>query len=306
MTGMVGPVLITGASGFLGAWVMRRLIEAGERIVAFDIVDDRRRLALLTGAEAAQVVPWIVGDVTDGAAVREAAERAEARSILHLAALTIPACRANPVLGALVDVIGHLNVFEAARALGIRRIVYTSSAAAHPRGPLKSPANLYGVYKRADEDIAKVYFLDHGIPSVGLRPNVVYGVGRDDGETAAITQAIRAAAEGRAYAMPFAGTMSFQYAGEVAEVVVRCLAATPPEPIISDLSAREESTDQLLAAIRACDPAAAVTPSTRVRPKPEFPLDDTPLRRLIGDWTGVPLGEGVAQTFAAYRRLAQS
>ncbi|MGQ9371266.1 NAD-dependent epimerase/dehydratase family protein [Azospirillum sp. ST 5-10] len=297
-----GPVLVTGAGGFLSAWVLARLLAAGEAVVAFDLVDDRRRLSLLVGDAAAAAVRWVTGDVTDGAAVRLAAERAEARAILHLAALTIPACRANPVRGALVDVVGHLNVFEAARVLGIRRLVYTSSAAAHPRGRLRAPANLYGVYKRADEDIAKVYFLDHGIASVGLRPNVVYGLGRDDGETAAITLAIRAAAEGRPYAMPFAGTMCFQYAGEVAEVIVRCLAAPASAPIVSDVTVREETTDDVLAAIALCDPRARILPSPHQRPKPDTVLDDAPLRGLIGDWPATPLAEGVRLTFEAYRR----
>ncbi|MSP66775.1 MAG: SDR family oxidoreductase [Alphaproteobacteria bacterium] len=300
----IPPVLVTGAAGFLGAWTIAHLLRRGAAVTAFDIEPDRRRLTQLVGEPSAATVPWITGDITAGTVLHSAMERSGARALLHLAALQIPACRANPVLGAEVNVIGQLRAFEAARALGLEKVVYTSSIAALPRGALAAPGNLYGVFKRAAEDIAKVYCQDHGVPSLGLRPYVVYGVGRDAGETAPITTAIRAAAFGEDYAMPFAGSGAFQYAAEVADIIVRCLGAPIAGAAVADLSTTTVTVDDVIAAIRRQVPGARIVPSAEPRPAPAVAFDDGPLRRLIGDWGRVSLDEGIAATIRAFRRVA--
>ncbi|MDF1586832.1 NAD-dependent epimerase/dehydratase family protein [Marinimicrococcus flavescens] len=302
MSGPARSVLVTGASGFLAAWTIEALAARGTSVTALDLRDDRRRLGLVCGEARASALPWVTGDINEPATLDRALERSGADAILHLAALTIPACRADPVRGAEVDVIGHIQVMEAARRHKIARLVYTSSAAAHPRGPLKAPANLYGVFKRACEDIAKVYAMDHGLMSVGVRPQIVYGLGRDDGETAAITKAIRAAALGEAYEVPFRGTACFQYAGEIAEVLVRCLDASPRAPVVSDITTTIESTDDLMAVILDAVPHARVTLGPSERAAPDCPLDRSPLERLIGPWPRVGLDEGVRATIDHYRR----
>ncbi|MDX6752419.1 NAD(P)-dependent oxidoreductase [Geminicoccaceae bacterium 1502E] len=300
--GPTRSVLVTGASGFLAAWTIEALAGRGTSVTALDLRDDRRRMALVAGEERARALPWITGDITEPGMLESALERSGADSILHLAALTIPACRADPVRGAEVDVIGHIRVMEAARRHSIARLVYSSSAAVHPRGPFKAPANLYGVFKRACEDIARVYALEHGLMSVGVRPQIVYGLGRDDGETSAITKAIRAAALGEAYEVPFRGTACFQYAGEIAEVLVRCLDASPQAPVVSDITTVVESTDDLLAAILAEIPGARVTLGPNERAAPDCPLDRAPLEQLIGPWPRVGIREGVRATIDHYRR----
>ncbi len=296
------PVLITGAGGFLGAWLAAELLARGRTVAAFDRREERGLLADLAGRERALDMSWTTGDITDTVAVEAAFEKSGARSVVHLAALTIPDCRRDPARAVAVNVIGHVNVLEAARRRGIAGMLYTSSIASHPRGELRSPANIYGVTKRAVEDISKVYFLDHGITSVGLRPNVVYGYGRAGGETAAVSEAIRAAALGQAYAMPFAGAMSFQYVGEIVDVMIRCLDAAPERPVVSDVTTRVETVDDVLAAISEAEPDARIAPSAVARAAPDIALDNTPLRTLIGDWPAVPLREGVARTMAIHRK----
>lgn len=303
--GPARSVLVTGASGFLAAWTIEALAARGTVVTALDLRDDRRRLALVAGGERASALPWITGDITEPGMLERALEQSGADSILHLAALTIPACRADPVRGAEVDVIGHIRVMEAARRHGAVRVVYTSSAAAHPRGPFKAPANLYGVFKRACEDISKVYALDHGLMSVGVRPQIVYGLGRDDGETAAITKAIRAAALGEVYQVPFRGRACFQYAGEIAGVLVRCLDASPQAPVVSDITTVVESTDDLLAAIQAEVPGARVTLGPSERAAPECTLDRSPLEQLVGPWPRVGLLDGVRATIGHFRRSSR-
>ena len=81
------------------------------------------------------------------------------------------------------------------------------TATAHPH-----PPNHYGVYKQANEGNARIYWLDSGLSSVGLRPMTVYGVGRDQGMTSGPTKAIVAAVLGMPYRVSFSGPTLYQYA----------------------------------------------------------------------------------------------
>src|SRR4051812_48586563 len=125
-----GPILVTGAGGAIGAWVVANLVERGTPCVAFDLSDDRRRLRLVLDEERAAAVTWRQGDISDGAAVDRAVAETGARAIIHLAALQVPFVKADPVLGARVNFMGHANVFEAARRHGVQRLAYASSIAA--------------------------------------------------------------------------------------------------------------------------------------------------------------------------------
>jgi len=229
------PVLVTGAAGCIGAWVVASLVRRGIAVVALDRSDDRRRLRLLLDEEDVASVPWITGDIADAPVVDAAIAKSDADAIIHLAALQVPFCKADPVAGARVNVVGHVNVFEAARRYGIRRLVYASSVAALPADGAVHISTLYGVYKAAGEGIARVYAQDWGVSSIGLRPHTVYGPGRDQGLTAAPTLAMLAAAAGRPYRIPFSGALLFQYAGEVAEIFTRCCVDRAPEPGRSDV-----------------------------------------------------------------------
>jgi len=197
-----GPVLVTGAYGCIGAWVVRNLLQAKRDIVAFDVGGDRHRLRL----------------VLDDHAIS---------SVIHLAALQVPFCRADPPLGAHVNVVGTVNVFEAVRRSPhpVDQVVYASSIAAYDAieagssgdAEMKSlPSTIYGVTKRANEGTAHVYWLDHRVSSIGIRPHTVFGPGRDQGLTSAPTVAMLAAAAGVAHHIPYGGRAQLQYAPDVA------------------------------------------------------------------------------------------
>ena len=78
--------------------------------------------------------------------------------MIHLAALQVPFCKAYPVAGAKANVVGTVNVLEAARHQGLKRVAYASSIAAHSFLPGRAwLATLYGAYKLCDEMIAHTY-----------------------------------------------------------------------------------------------------------------------------------------------------
>ena len=96
-------------------------------------------------------------------------------------------------------------------------------------GATAHPHNHYGVYKQANEGSARVYWLEDGIRSIGLRPLTVYGVGRDQGMTSGPTKAIVAAVLGVPYTVPFGGPTLFQYAEDAARMLVAASRATGVE-----------------------------------------------------------------------------
>jgi nucleoside-diphosphate-sugar epimerase len=298
-----GPVLVTGAGGCIGSWTLALLTHAGVPAVAFDLSDDRRRPRLLIDEESLARIPWITGDIADSEAVAAAVAQHDIGAIIHLAALQVPFCKADPVAGAQANVVGTVNVFEAARARGVQRLAYASSIAAHsffPGAPWL--ATLYGAYKLCDEMIARTYAGDWGVPSVGIRPGVVYGVGRDQGLTSKTTVAILAAAAERPYTVPFSGAVSALHAGEVASAFIKAVSTEREGAHVFDLNGRATTVAQWLEIVRALAPAARLDIEGEPLPFPAD-LSDEPIRAYLGDYGPVPLEDGIEETFDAFRRL---
>jgi nucleoside-diphosphate-sugar epimerase len=298
-----GPVLITGAGGCIGSWAMALLVRAGVPAVVYDLSDDKRRPRLLMTEDQLARVTWVRGDIADATAVADVVRNHRVRAIIHLAALQVPFCKADPVAGARANVVGTVNVLEAARARGLKRLAYASSIAAlsfFPNAPWLD--TLYGAYKLTNEMTASVYFQDWGIPSIGIRPGVVYGVGRDQGLTSKTTIAILAAAAGRPYTIPFTGAVSALHAGEVASAFIKAVAKERNEARVFDLNGRATSVAEWLEILRAIAPAAQLSISGAELPFPAD-LSDAPIQACLGDYGPVPLEEGIRVTYDAFKLL---
>ena len=188
-------------------------------------------------AEEQAAITFVQGDLRDTDALKAVFAEHGITRVIHLAALQVPFCRANPVLGAEVNVTGTVNVFEAARANGVDHIAFASSIGVYgppsdfppgliPNDAPKKPRTLYGAYKVCNEGTALVYYEENGITSTALRPYTVYGVGRNQGMTSEPTKALVAVAKGQPYTIPFSGAMQFQWASDVARQFI--LAAEQP------------------------------------------------------------------------------
>src|SRR5438034_4877808 len=211
--------LVTGALGCIGAWTVRRLVHEGVPVWTYDLPGEPRRLRLIMDEPALAKVQFVEGDITDHARFERAVADNGITHIVHLAALQIPFVRADPVQGARVNVVGTAIVFETAKRhlQQVQGLSYASSIAVYgppdryPPGLLAhdaplAPTTLYGVYKQANEGMARTYWQDYRVRSVGLRPYVLYGPGRDQGLTSTPTKAMLAAALGRPYHISYGGT----------------------------------------------------------------------------------------------------
>ena len=291
--------LVTGAYGCIGAWVVHELVRDGREVVTFDLSSEPRRLRLLLGDDA-DPVQHVVGDITDGASVEHVLDEHEITNVIHLAALQVPFVRADPPLGARVNVLGTVNVFEAAKRHEQAPIVYASSIAAFDRdgGLVGPPATLYGVFKRANEHTARVYLEENGIASVGLRPHTVYGIGRDQGVTSAPTTAMLAAVAGRPYTIPYGGACQMQFARDVARAFIAASDAGAEGAEVHNLPGARTAIADIVAAIGADSIGFDDAPL----PFPEE-ADASSFRTLVPEFTDTPLDEGVELTMKRFREL---
>jgi nucleoside-diphosphate-sugar epimerase len=299
-----GPVLVTGAGGCIGSWVLALLARSGVSAYALDLTDDRRRPRLLIPDDDLAAIQWRTADIADNKSVMQLLEAVRPCAVIHLAALQVPFCKADPVAGAKVNVVGTVNVFEAARQLGIKRLTYASSVAAHGaiEEGLGTMRTLYGAYKYCDEQIARVYSEDWGVHSVGLRPGVVYGVGRDQGLTSKTTTAILAAAAGKSYDVPFNGGVSWLYGAEAASAFIRAVACERTGAPVFDMNGVYAPVEEGLRIIQELAPAVSLTCAGQALAFPMH-IPDTPLRAYLGDYGEMPLAEGIRRTFEAFQSL---
>jgi nucleoside-diphosphate-sugar epimerase len=300
-----GSVLVTGAGGCIGSWVLALLTRAGVPAVAFDLTEDKRRPKLLMSDDELSKVRWLTGDIADAQEVLKAVRASQPCAIIHLAALQVPFCKADPVAGAKVNVVGTVNVFEAARSMESRRLTYASSIAAH--GAMEGHGTLptlYGAYKHCNEQTAKVYSNDWGVHSVGLRPGVVYGVGRDQGLTSKTTVAILAAAAKQPYRVPFRGPISWLHAGEAASAFIRTVSQDRSGARVFDLNGVASTVEESIELLKKIAPGAQI--SSAGEPLP-FPMDlsDAPVREWLGDYGSMPLEKGITSTYQAFGSLLQ-
>ena len=175
-------VLVTGGAGLIGSHIVDRLIDegAGEIRVLDNLV--RGRHDNLATARARRPITFIEGDVRDRLAVARAVAGCD--FVFHQAAIRITLCAERPRECLDVLVMGTFNVFEAAVASGVKKVVYASSASvygaaeAFPTDERHHPYNnrtLYGAAKLMNEGIARSFHEMYGLASVGLRYFNVYG-----------------------------------------------------------------------------------------------------------------------------------
>jgi len=190
--------LITGGTGFIGAHIAGLLAQGGEEVVIYDIEPRRDIFEYLISKEEIALVEVVKGDITDLAHLIRTAKEHNCTKIIHMAALLSRASSANPVLAVRINCGGTTNILETARILDLEKVIYASSntvfglAEQYKEEYISNdaphyPSTLYGACKSFDEWLARHYFNEYGVDSVGLRFPVVYGLGHKEGAAATLT-----------------------------------------------------------------------------------------------------------------------
>ena len=232
--------------------------------------------------------------------------------MIHLAALLLPQIKPDPPYGTAVNIGGTVNVLDAAKTRGIQ-VAYASSAAVYSTvddtgGPVSNdaighPVTFYGVHKQACEGMARIYWSEEQVPSIGIRPWIVYGPGRDNGLTASPTLAMAAAAAGEDYRIAFGGRTQLQFAPDTARVFIAAARAAREDAHVFHLGGPTVSLAEVAAAIEVAVPDVSITvDEDTILPFPEE-FDGAPLDVALGGISWTPLPEGVRATVERLRAV---
>ena len=238
-------VLVTGAAGFIGFHVARRLLADGHAVVALDNLnpyyDPDLKKARLAALAAYPNFRFEQHDVADRDTIAELFGAHHFDFVIHLAAQAgVRHSLVDPHVYAEANVVGFLNILEGCRHNGCKHLIYASSSSvygANARMPLRTsdntdhPLSLYGATKKANEVMAHAYASLFGLPATGLRFFTVYGPwGRPD---MAMWQFTAAIMDGRPVKLFNNGRMrrDFTYIDDVTEAVIRLVNCMPdPNP----------------------------------------------------------------------------
>jgi UDP-glucose 4-epimerase len=311
-------VLVTGGAGLVGSHIVDRLVAAGagEIRVLDNLVRGRREN--LAAALARRPVTFLEGDVRDRAAVGRALDGCD--FVFHQAAIRITLCAERPRECVDVLVGGTLNVFEAAAAAKVRKVVYASSASVYgaaevfPTDEKHHPYHnrtLYGAAKLMNEGIARSFHDMYGLPSVGLRYFNVYGPRMD--LTGAYTEVfirwldcadrgVRPQIHGDGSA-----SMDFIYVTDVARANLLALQSDRVDKVYNVAGGTETSLRELWEAIQRVTGAYHLAPEfhppRKVNPVPRRLADTSRARDELGFRAEVGLEDGL-RGLAAWREQA--
>ncbi|MBT3583996.1 MAG: NAD-dependent epimerase/dehydratase family protein [Halobacteriovoraceae bacterium] len=179
--------LLTGVSGFIGTNILKRLLTLGQKVVGLDnfstgVKENLQQVQKLVGEEAWSLFTMIEGDIRDFSTCKRAMEGVDI--VLHQAALgSVPRSFANPGLTNEVNVGGTVNIFQAAKEMGIKKVVYASSSSVYGDSQelpkveenLGNALSPYAVSKLTDELYASVFSNSTDMDLIGLRYFNVFG-----------------------------------------------------------------------------------------------------------------------------------
>ena len=234
-------ILVTGAAGFIGYHVARRLLERGDQVLGVDNLSDyydvRLKEARLAQLESSPRFRFIKLEIADRSAVRNLFSAHSIRRVVHLAAQAgVRYSLVNPHAYADSNLVGFLNILEGCRQGQAAHLVFASSSSVYggntkmpfsEHDNVDHPLSLYGASKKANELMAHSYAHLYGLPCTGLRFFTVYGPwGRPDMALFLFTKAIL---EGKPIDVFNYGKMQrdFTYVDDIVEGVVRVLDRPP-------------------------------------------------------------------------------
>jgi nucleoside-diphosphate-sugar epimerase len=234
--------LITGGSGFIGSYIIRQLLEKKVRVIVYDCNIESTPMEMILCGEEIAKVKRIQGDVCDLHSLLHVIRNENIKKIIHLSAIMFPLSERNPELATRVNCHGTLNIFETARILNLKRIVWASSCSVWgqyfmgvgepPIGVSRSerplgdeaphcPTTVYGATKSLCEFLSKHYFEKFGVDNIGLRMARTYGVGKVGGAGAEFSNLIAKVAKREAVIIPNSGFIrSYAYVEDIARAFI--------------------------------------------------------------------------------------
>ena len=224
--------MITGGAGYVGSYLIYKLLQEKHEVFSIDDMSNGDYSYLEGLIEPEHIV---VGDIRDAELLDNLFEDVDA--VVHLAAIPgLVRCNENPEEAVSVNVYGTYQVLEAARKQGVKKVIFSSSAASYgiPRSlPVKedhplNPMNLYGVTKLAGEKLMRVYYDNYNIETITLRFGNIYGVGLFSKDNTVIPKFVRMGLEGNTLTIYGDGSSTREYVhvDDVVQSIMRATSST--------------------------------------------------------------------------------
>jgi nucleoside-diphosphate-sugar epimerase len=232
-------VIVTGGSGLLGAMIVHLLIEEENmKPVVMDVNPDPKRLD-----DVKDRIEYVQGDVSDPDLLNKTFSKFKPTKIFHLVTIPGNVCENDPVLATKVNVMGFINLMEAARKNGMPQVLYSSSGTTYGEDlepgvmlddkTLQRPASFYGVNKVFNESAGRWYRKKHGLDYRGIHYPAIGGPGlRAEGVVTYVSAIIELPAKGAPYAIPVGEDvrLSLVYVEDGARALIQ-LGKAPKEQI---------------------------------------------------------------------------
>lgn len=310
--------LVTGGTGFIGAYTIRDLLAKGETVVSFDFSFESPVMEDVLSRDEFEKVLQVRGDILDLPLLLNTVREHNVERIVHMASLLIPASNANPSLALRVNSEGTTNVLEVCRTMDIKRLVWASSILVfgppelYGNKPISNdaphhPTTVYGACKSLNEFMARYYFEKYGIDSIGFRFTDVYGVGRVRGTTSYTTKMIEMAAKGEPYIVPFGDDLvDWQFVEDVSRLILTA----------SELSHKTKTRvfntqGDVRRVVEGVNFLKQIAPQAKLQvDKGKLGLaweyDTTPLREEIGFKPQYSMEAGIKRTYERFLKMSQS
>ena len=272
---MSAPILVTGGTGAIGRYVVGRLVGDGHRVVVYS-----RHGSPNSDLDAHPDVIHELGDVQDMTHLCAVLKAHRVQRMVHLAAMVGPRLEHEPSRAYSVNLMGSLAAFEAARALGLKRVVFISSKTAYgaftgdyapptfqpvPEDYVGETVSVYGATKRALEDAARHYRRLFDLDLIALRLGSTYGPGKDaaahaGGYSALKSRMVESAVHGEPLVVPGLDTCDdVVYNADVAKgVVLACFAPATEHWQFNISGGRLVSLREFASEVRRCVPGHAL------------------------------------------------
>lgn len=311
--------LVTGGTGLVGSRIVCDLVKGGERVVVYELYPQEGLLErLLSEAERASV-KVVQGNVTDLPYLMRTVKENDVDRIIHVAALLLSGCLANPYLAVKINCEGTANIFETARLLGLEKVVWSSSVGVYgppekypqeyvPNDAPHYPGSVYAASKSFSEALASHYVDQYGMDISAIRYSLVYGVGQSLGGGGVNAQILRELVEnpvaGKPGQVPFGDdAIGWLYADDAARATVLMSKVARPKTKAFNIGGDLRPMREVVDYVRSLLPDAQLTllPGY-VAGGIVWKFDTTPLYEEIGYRSEWPMERGIKDVINTVRR----